>query len=148
VAAVLGRRGDLGLTDAEVRRLEEIDAELARAQAAGASRPKDERGGAGAASGRSDSTIPSPGSMTRAGELPPPPPTAAERRRNAAADREAARAANDPYAAADQLDTAAFFRAEAALRPEVREKAREIAERYREELYDERAAQQKAQRRP
>ncbi len=44
----------------------------------------------------------------------------------------------DPGPTADDNDTAAYLRAEEVLRPEQRERAREIAERYREELYDRR----------
>jgi hypothetical protein len=50
----------------------------------------------------------------------------------------------DPDRIRSDNDTAAYLQAEEILRPEQRERAREIAERYREELYDQRAAARKA----
>jgi hypothetical protein len=50
----------------------------------------------------------------------------------------------DPERVRNDNDTAAYLRAEEILRPDQRDRAREIAERYREELYDQRAAARKA----
>lgn len=49
----------------------------------------------------------------------------------------------DPENAWNEVDTAAYLRAESLLRPEQRDRARDIAERYREDLYDQRAAQKR-----
>jgi hypothetical protein len=107
VAAVLAHRGELGLDDAQVKRLERIDEDLQRRNA----------------------------------ELPaaPPPDRSGTRRARGEQRRPA-----DPERFRNDNDTAAYLEAEQVLRPEQRDRAREIAEKYREELYDERAAARKA----
>jgi hypothetical protein len=46
--------------------------------------------------------------------------------------------------ASNEADTAASLRAESVLRPEQRDRARDIAERFREDLYEQRAGQKRA----
>ncbi|HEY6001737.1 MAG TPA: hypothetical protein VIV57_02605, partial [Anaeromyxobacter sp.] len=113
VAAVLAHRGELGLDDDQIRRLERIDDDLQRRNAEVPAAAPGERGGRRAA-----------GSPAGRGEPKRPPP--------------------DPERVRNDNDTAAYLQAEEILRPEQRDRAREIAERYREELYDQRAAARKA----
>jgi hypothetical protein len=139
VAAVLARRGALGLDDAQVRGLEQIEAALEKRQASLGARPQ-ASGSAAAAPGAASPS---------AGDAPPPQEaspgsrgTGGHRgggRRSAGEGREPARAARAPLAAWDDEDTAAFYRAQELLRPEQRDAARDVAERYRGQLYDARA---------
>jgi hypothetical protein len=114
VAAVLARRAELALDDDQVRRLERIDDDLQRRNAELPAAAAERRPGGRRGSGPTGSK----------GE-PRRPPADPERVRN-------------------DNDTAAYLQAEEILRPEQRDRAREIAERYREELYDQRAAARKA----
>jgi hypothetical protein len=77
----------------------------------------------------------------RNAELPaaPPPERSGGRRARGEQRRPA-----DPDRIRNENDTAAYFEAEQVLRPEQRDRAREIAEKYREELYDQQAAARKA----
>lgn len=143
VAAVLGHRAELGLDDDQVRRLEAIDDDLQRQNAAlgaraapgpGASRLPE---GAQPTEGRSGNGSAAGGAMGRHRGGP----------RGAGGRAAPPIAGRAPGPTADDNDTAAYYRAEEVLRPEQRERAREIAERYREDLYDQRAAQ-KTQARP
>lgn len=159
IAAVLGHRGELGLTDAQVARLEALDdalaserSELGRAAAAppaGEGSPAGDRGAsdgarpeAGAAGG-GPSRMGGPGGPGMAGGrsgdgMRGPGGGGGDRRR---ADRgpsdEAVRTQ------LDDADTRAYLRAEEALAPEQRDRAREIASEYRAALYDAREAHRK-----
>jgi hypothetical protein len=57
----------------------------------------------------------------------------------------ATKAAADPEQIWDDKDTAAYLAAEGVLRPEQRDRARAIAEAYREQLYEVRVAGKRAQ---
>jgi hypothetical protein len=156
IAAVLAHRGELGLSDAQLKQLEARDAALQkqvddlRQQLAGtSSRRRDggarREGGSGASEGAT-----------------PPPPTAnawpegtggagghrangmGGRRglggRSAGNPRDPAARAAALQAEIDDADTAAWLSAEALLQESQRERARDIAEKYREALADEREA--------
>ena len=123
IAAVLAQGQDLGLDEAQVRGLRRIDDDLARKQestlreAATAHPPKAASQGEGALERR--------GGGHRAGGSERPEAKASP------ADRDAVW---------DDNDTAAFREAEGLLRPDQVERARQIAERFRERRYDLRAA--------
>jgi hypothetical protein len=140
IAAVLSHRSELRLDDDQVRRLERMDDELQRRNAelpAGSSSPR--RGGEGARQGgrpaERDAEGGAEGMGRPGGRHGPGSPRAKGEPRRAPADPDRVRADND---------TAAYLQAEELLRPEQRDRAREIAERYREELYDQRNAAGKA----
>ncbi len=157
IAAVLAHRGELGLDDAEVKQLEERDAALQRRLAeirerfaaegrsqwgrgrgptpgppAGESPDRAPGGGAGPGGG------PAPGGRFRGGgggyrgsrpaghPAPDPAARAAELRRRL-----------------DDADTAAWLEAEDLLREPHRKPARQVAEKYREALADDRDAEQR-----
>jgi hypothetical protein len=138
VAAVLGHRAELGLDEEQVARLQSIDDDLQERQAARAARPPAK------ASTGSDGPP--------AGAPPAPRPGAAEDagaggmgrhrggHRGTPGGPDGGRGTAGPQRTWDDEDTAAYLRAEQILRPDQRDRAREIAEQYREELYDERAA--------
>jgi hypothetical protein len=80
----------------------------------------------------------------RNAELPAAAPAGRPGGRRPGSRGDARRPPADPERVRNDNDTAAYLRAEEILRPEQRDRAREIAERYREELYDQRAAARKA----
>ncbi|MGA8891699.1 MAG: hypothetical protein WB493_09030, partial [Anaeromyxobacteraceae bacterium] len=133
VAAVLAQRGKLGLTDEQVKQLEQVDARLAREQetarhtAAQAEEPKQ------AAPQRPAQGAPSPGpggpgGMSGGKSRPPPQirlnsgPSAAE-----ILERQL-----------DDLDTQALLKAVESMPEAQREKAVDVASRYREQLFEQR----------
>ena len=162
LVAVLAHRSELDLNDDQVAALEQADAELqqrlARLRAEGAvAAPPDRAGPAiqGPAGGAGAPPTGRPGGGTSAGpggfQLAPTPgglggPTAAAlpgmgggqagsggpARRAAVRDQEALEAR------LDDADTSAFLKAEAALSPAQRERAREIATAFRERLFERR----------
>jgi hypothetical protein len=117
LAAVLAHRAELGLDDDQVRRLERLDDDLQRRNA----------------------ELPAAAPEGRPGDRRGPGP--------AGGRGEPRRPPADPERVRSDNDTAAYLQAEEILRPEQRDRAREIAERYREELFDQRAAARKAGRR-
>ncbi len=140
VAAVLAHRGELELDDRQVQKLEAIDDELQRNYGAGTpstpavspggstpqealqpagGRPRDE-GSSAEAMGRHREGHRGNGGRGESGAKPPKPSARGR--------------------SWDDADTAAYYRAEEILRPDQRERAREIAEKYREELYEQRVA--------
>ena len=135
IAAVIAHRSELRLDDAQIGRLQELDDDLQRQR---------DRLGAPA---------PRPAAARDAGAVAPPgAPSPADDARHAGSaghhggGRHARRekgadapAPLDRESAWNDADTAAYLRAEEVLRPEQRDAAREIAERYREALYDARA---------
>lgn len=152
IAAVLARRGELGLGDAQVKQLEEREAALQRQlgeirQGSGARPP----GGPGQPEGRADRG----GAGSRPGDDHAP---ASEARggqgrgggrhgsrgagRAAPADSPAARSA-ELQQRLDDADTAAWVAAEELLPEAQREPARAVAERYREALADQREAERR-----
>jgi hypothetical protein len=143
VAAVLAHRTELGLDDDQVRKLEAIDEDLQRRNAALGSRSTSSAGDSPRA-GASPSEGARPGSEGASGEG-----SGGHRggRRGAGGGpgsrEDHGRTAVDPERISDQNDTAAYYRAEEVLRPEQRDRARELAESYREDLYDQRAAKNK-----
>ena len=137
VAAVLAHRSELQLDEVQVSRLEEIAGDLQR---------KRERLAAPAASAPASSDAPaardSAGAARPAeGERGPGRSRGGHRGREKSHDAPPPQV--DPESAWNEADTAAYLRAESLLRPEQRERARDIAERYREELYDQRAARKR-----
>lgn len=133
VAAVLAQRGKLGLTDDQVKQLEQVDARLARDQeaarntAAQAEEPRQappQRSGQGAPS----SGPGGPGGMSGGKSRPPPQirlnsgPSAAE-----ILERQL-----------DDLDTQALLKAVESMPEAQREKAVEVASIYRERLFEQR----------
>lgn len=157
IAAVLAHRGELGLDDAQVKGLEERDAALQKQIA-----EMRERLGATPSPGREGGGKRGSGSAG-AGEEAPPMPSAEVGRLGGAGGAggrrgggmgghrggggAAERPARDPAARAaalqeqiDDADTAAWLGAETLLREGQREKARAVAEAYREALADEREA--------
>jgi len=142
IAAVLARRGELGLTDAEVSQLEKRDAALqdrvAQLRQAAASPGPKGSGKGGAPAGGPPS---SPGDG---------PPHGGGRPGGDGGGRHGERSAQQPHdpasraaaleARIDDADTEAWLSAEAALDPSRRERAREVAEKYREALADRREA--------
>jgi len=135
IAAVIAHRAELRLDDGQVGRLQELDDDL--------NRQRDRLG----------APAPRPAAARDAGAVAPPgAPSPADDARHAGSaghhggGRHARRekgadapAPLDRESAWNDADTAAYLRAEEVLRPEQRDAAREIAERYREALYDARA---------
>lgn len=137
VAAVLAHRLELGIDDEQVRRLEAIDDQLQRQNAALTNRP---------APGSAAGPVTAPGGSPP-GDARPGSGSAGEGmgrhrggRRGVPGRAGPGDERRDAVRTADDNDTAAYLQAEQVLRPEQRDRAREIAERYREELYDQRAA--------
>jgi len=125
IRAVLAHRSELALDDGQISRLEQLDRELARKQEAlrseaAPSRDGTERRPPGDGAPRGGARG---GGGGRGGRKPP----GAE-----------AKAAKPLQQQLDDADTAAFLEAEALLRVEQRDPAREIAERHREQVYDQR----------
>jgi hypothetical protein len=156
IAAVLAHRGELGLTDAEVSELERRDEALqkqieeiheqfpAASRAGGASRPTGPR-----SSPSTDGTAPA--SSPTAAALPEGSSGGEHRGGGWGGGRHAggrgSAAARDPSARGaslqsrlDDADTTAWLSAESVLAESRREKARDVAEKYREALADEREA--------
>jgi hypothetical protein len=131
--AVLARSGELGLTQDQVKLLEQADARLARKQEearaalAGAGsdgpggQPGRQQGDPGAAPGGARA-----GGMAGAKSRPAPP------------RREGPGPAELLEQQLDGLDTEAFLQAVAALPADQREKATDVAARHRELLYEQR----------
>jgi hypothetical protein len=138
IAAVVLKRDELHLTDDQVRQMEEIDrrreqadqalrdepAHAKKAGTSGGSPPPAGGTGMGGMRGGRMGGMGGMGGRRRSGGVSPSagerdrPPTAEERM--------------------DDNDTRAYLEAEAVLDEEQRPKARDIAERYREALYDRR----------
>jgi hypothetical protein len=153
IAAVLAHRGELGLTDAEVRQLEERDEALQK-QLAEIREQGTASAHAGAGAGRTGARSSLPSSDT----AQPLSPTAAAlpqgmgaggyrggRGGGGRSGGRSAPAAQDPGAWAkalqsklDDADTSAWLSAEEVLAESRREKAREVAEKHREALADQR----------
>jgi hypothetical protein len=167
IAAVLAHRGELGLDDVEVKRLEERDAVLQKQLAEirerlGAPERRDQgREGAGSAPHRSADVPPqppSPADMAREGGSSGGSPGAGGGHRGGGGHGGqrgswASRSAQDPAARAaelqrrlDDADTAAWLEAENLVREPQREPAREVAEKFREALADERDAESRRHR--
>jgi hypothetical protein len=158
IAAVLAHRGELGLDDAQVKQLEDRDAALQKQIAEIRSRAEATPPGDRASKGRN-------GGRPSGSDGAPPPlsPVDAARpggfggggmhrgsgggmggHRGGAGSQHPARDPAERAAALqtriDDADTAAWLAAEALLRESQREKARAVAEKYREALADEREA--------
>ncbi len=145
IAAVLAHRGELHLSDDQAQRLEEMDRDL---------RAKNEAIRAeGSVVHKAPATASAPQqndpSMTRPTTDPTasgPGNTAGGRGMGRGHHRGAMGSAvqngkrTDPESRMDQNDTDAYFAAEALLSEGQRPRAREIAEEYREQLYDYREA--------
>jgi hypothetical protein len=138
IAAILAHRGDLQLTDEQVQRLEERDDALEQRQAAlrtAFARPRDgeaSRQRGGQEGGQSPAQAAQPPGMGMGGG----------RRHGQRMASEPTARRPDPKALENQLDDNdmhAYLAAEAAVLTEKqRDPAREIAEQYREALYDQR----------
>jgi len=139
VSAVLARRGALELSPEQVKSLEQIQARLARDQGAAreeASHPPDPADGGRGAGGSPPQGKPSgggppgggPGPGMSGGKTRPPPNVRPS--------------APDPAQALqqrlDELDTQAFLKAVELLPEAQREKAIDVASRYREQLFEQR----------
>jgi hypothetical protein len=130
IMAVLEHRNELELDDAQVAKLLDIEKELERRQdevrpVRQPARPSDN-------AGRGDDSGPRRGGHNRgAGDAP----------------RGRTRPRASPPGSVDRVlddaDTEAYYQAENVLKIEQRERAREIAEQYRENLYNVRAASQR-----
>jgi len=150
IAAVIARRGELGLGDAQVKQLEEREAalqrQLAEIRTSFAAPPKVERGDREGPEGKA-------GPASRSGGGPGSP---GEGRggggrhgnrggggaRPAPGESPAARA-TELRQRLDDADTAAWLGAEQLLPEGLREPARAVAERYREALADQREAERR-----
>jgi hypothetical protein len=128
ITAVLAHRSELGLDDEQVRRLEAIDVTLQRQQL-----------GVGMPTPSSAGASPRPDAGAGAGGDPPSRKGGRHREGGPGRGRRDPDHASAPETTWDENDTAAYYRAEQILGPEQRDRAREIAEQYREELYDQRA---------
>lgn len=157
IAAVLSHRGELGLSEAEVSELEKRDealqeqlADIREQSAAGPSRRGDGAGRSGSRSSPSSDGTAQPSSPIAAAQ---PEGTSGGGRRGGGwggGRRNAGKRAPDArdqtartaslQSKLDDADTAAWLSAEAVLGESRREKAREVAERYREQLADRREA--------
>lgn len=167
IAAVLAHRGELGLDGAEVKRLEERDAVLQRRLAEirdqlEAPEGRDRAGREGRSPPRppADGSSPQPslpevGPGQGAGPGGGPGPRGRFRAGGGHGGRRSGggRLAQDPAARAaelrrrlDDADTAAWLEAETLLRESHREPARAVAEKYREDLADERDAERPSRR--
>jgi hypothetical protein len=164
IAAVLARRGELGLDDVQVKQLEERDAVLQKQlveirERLGAPESRGQgRGGAGSAPHRWSADEPppplSPTDMAReGGSGATGSPGAGGGRRGGGGHGGqrgggTGRPAQDPAARAaelqrrlDDADTAAWLEAENLLREPQRVPARDVAEKFREALADQRDAE-------
>jgi hypothetical protein len=130
VAAVLAQRGALGLTPEQVKQLEQVDAKLARDQEAARSAAAHAEDPKQAAPQRptQGAAPPGPGGMAGGKSRPPPQirvnsgPSPAE-----VLERQL-----------DDLDTQAFLQVVESLPEAQREKAVDVASRYREQLFEQR----------
>ena len=123
IAAILAHRGDLDLTDEQVRRLQERDDALDKAQA-------DLR----AAAAKQQQTPKRPGQGT---SVDMPNPNAGHHRGQQRASTDAPPKSPSITQQMDDNDTRAYLDAEAAVLTEKqKDPAREIASKYREDLYD------------
>ncbi len=155
IAAVLARRGELGLDAAEVAHLEERDAALQKLTA----ELRERSGAPTPAHGHDREARPEGRSAGAEGGTPPPMGPASAARpeglgaggghrgagrggRRLDSDSAAAKSPAERAAALqtqlDDADTAAWLAAEPLLREEKREAARAVAEKYREALADQR----------
>ncbi|BDG02266.1 hypothetical protein [Anaeromyxobacter oryzae] len=158
IAAVLGHRGELGLTEAEVARLEALDDALANERielrkAAGpagrggeAAPAREARDGKQAEDGGGAGSEPRMGG--RGGPGMGGRPGGGMGGRGAApggGHRAAERGASEDALRSrlDDADTRAYLRAEEVLAPGQRDRAREIASEYRAALYDARDGQKR-----
>jgi hypothetical protein len=126
IAAVLSHRGELGLTDAEVSELERRDETLQKQieEIRAAALPEGSSGGG-----------------HRGGGLGGGRPAGG---RGSATARDPSARAASLQSRLDDADTAAWLSAESVLAEARREKARDVAEKYREALADEREAKRAA----
>src|SRR5512133_2802953 len=137
VAAVLAHRSELQLDDDQVSRLGELADDLQR---------KRERLAAPVTRGPSSSAAPAARDSVRPAEDGRGPGRTQPRgghRGRGEKSHDTPAAPVDPESAWNEADTAAYLRAESLLRPEQRDRARDIAERFREDLYEQRAAQKR-----
>ncbi len=165
IAAVLARRGELGLDGAEVKRLEERDAALQK-------RLAEIREQSGAAESRGPGKAGRGSTARPSADAPAPPSSPSDPAHDGAGSgsygggrhrggggygghrtEKASRPGQDPGTRAAQLqqrlddaDTAAWLEAETLLEKPHREPARDVAETYREALADQRDAER--QKRP
>jgi hypothetical protein len=130
VAAVLARGQELSLDDSQVHALRKIDDELAERQSVA------RREGAAGRPPPAAAPVQGQGAQEGEGHRGGGPRAGAKEARHAA-PRPA-----DPDALWDDNDTEAFHEAEALLRPDQLDRARDIAEQFRERLYDVRAARE------
>ncbi len=131
IAAVLAHAGELRLTADQVNRLRELDDNLQKAQAAlqGRGRAPAGQPSNGAAAGMGGRRMGGRGGRRGGGMHPVGSDANAESRRSALEEKR------------DSQDTEAYLHAEELLTPEQQPRARAIAERYREQLWDRRQAQ-------
>jgi hypothetical protein len=136
IAAVIAHRSELRLDDGQLGRLQKLDDDLQRQRdRLGAPAPRPTPAGAAGAAA-------SPGAASPADDARPVGRGGARGGRHGRREKGAdAPAPADRESAWNDADTAAYLRAEAILRPDQRDAAREIAEGYREALYDVRAAE-------
>lgn len=137
IAAVILHRAELGLSDDQVRQMQQIDEQRAQADAKLQEVPAPKRdpqrqrqvapGGMGGRGGRRGMGM---------GRLP----------RASASSGDGADRAERVEQRMDDNDTNAFLAAEEALTDEQRDKARDIAEDYREALYDWREKQKQCRK--
>ncbi len=157
IAAVLAHRGELGLTDAEARELERRDDAVAKRQEDLREQLSAARRGGGSRSGGTRSGPGERGALPlspTASALPEGASGGGHRGGSGGSHRgegRGAEGAQDPAVRAaalqsrmDDADTAAWLSAESVLDPSRREKARDVAERFRETLADRREAERKA----
>jgi hypothetical protein len=164
VAAVLAHRDELGLTDDQVRELSAIEDKLQEANAAlraesrGASAegPAERRAGDSAlraGTGRDETGAPLPdgmGAMTRPGAVPGMGRGSGHgsggmggpQREGSAGPPSGRGVRNAPRERMDENDAKAYLDAESLLTDAQRARAREIAEQYREQLFEWREAAQ------
>ena len=154
IAAVIARRGALGLTDGEVAELEKRDGALQK-QLAEIRDSVDASSGPGSGSRRSGADRGSQPLSPSASALPEGAGRGGGRgggwgggRRGGGSgpreDRDPAVRAAQLQARLDDADTAAWLSAETVLDQSRRDKAREVAARYREQLADRREAERAA----
>ncbi len=130
VAAVLARGQELSLDDAQVHALRKIDDDLA------------ERQGIARREGAPGRPPPAAAPAPALGEQEGGGRRGGGHRAGAKEPHHAASRPADPDALWDDNDTEAFHQAEALLRRDQLDRAREIAEQFRERLYDVRAARE------
>jgi hypothetical protein len=131
IAAVLSHRTELALGDDQVKRLEQMQAELDKKDAEIREGVLVDSGGE--ASATQPGQQPGEGHQRGRGTG-----SAGRSRAHGASKRSQGSTASDVERALDEQDTATFLRSEEIFRADQRERAREIAEKYREDLYDER----------